>query len=73
MVAEALGVAASVIAILQISEQVIKYSYEYFKSAKNAHGEIQSIVDTVSGLRAILERFQTIVQGSPNDPHLCNL
>ena len=66
--AEALGVARSIIAIIQISEQIIKYSYGYFKTAKNAHNEIQSVVDAVSGLKSILERSQTIIKESPNDP-----
>ena len=71
--AEALGVAGSIIAIIQISEQIIKYSYGYFKTAKNAHNEIQSVVDAVSGLKSILEQSQTIIKESPNDPCLHNL
>ena len=71
--AETLGVMGSIIAIIQISEQVIKYSYGYFRTAKNAHREIQSVVETVSTLKGILEGLQTIVEESPNDPCLRNL
>jgi hypothetical protein len=46
-----LGVAASVIAVIQISEQVITACIQYYRTAKDAKAEIQAVINVVGGLK----------------------
>jgi hypothetical protein len=59
--AEALGVAASVIAVIQISEQVISACYQYSRTAKDAKKDINDIINVVGGLNTTMRTIPTIL------------
>ena len=62
-----LGVAASVIAIIQISEQVITGCIHYFRMAKEAKTDIQSVIDVAGGLKVTLENLKMILDEAEAD------
>jgi hypothetical protein len=66
--AEALGVAAGVIAVVQISGQIVKYCYDYFKTAKNAKEDILKVINVVGGLQSTLEMLQRLLKEHGKDP-----
>ncbi|KIX02725.1 uncharacterized protein Z518_08667 [Rhinocladiella mackenziei CBS 650.93] len=51
---------ATVIQLLHFSGQVLTCCYEYIEKAKNAPKEIQSAIDELASLKALLERLQSI-------------
>ena len=58
---EPLSVAASLIAVLQISGAVISYCYEYRQGLKNASKDLLRVTAEVTSLRNVLERLVTLV------------
>ena len=50
-----IGVAANVIAVIQISEHVISACYQYFRTIKDAKQDILDIINIVGGLKTTLE------------------
>src|SRR5204863_6891970 len=71
-----LGVAASVIAVLQISEKVISACYQYYRTTKNAGKDIHDIINIVSGLKTTLENLRPHLDDQNNQgklPHLESL
>jgi hypothetical protein len=70
-----LAVAASVIAVIQISEQVITGCIHYFQTTKEAKTDIQSVIDVVGGLKISLENLKMILDETEADelPHLRSL
>lgn len=62
--AEVLGIAGSIIAVIQISEQVVSVCYQYFTTARDATEDIRHIIDVVSGLKSILTNLQTLINAN---------
>lgn len=60
--AEVLGVAASVIGVLQLTGSVISFCYEYRAGVKGARKEILSIIDELNDLRDIMESILRLVE-----------
>jgi hypothetical protein len=60
-----LAVAASVIEVIQISEQVITGCIHYFRTTKEAKTDIQSVIDVVGGLKISLENLKMILDERP--------
>lgn len=58
--AEALGIAASVIAVIDLSAKVASRCSEYYANVKNASDDIERLQREAQGLRAILERVQSL-------------
>jgi ankyrin repeat domain-containing protein 50 len=58
---EALGAVGSIIAIVQISEQVVSSCYQYFTTARDATEDILHVIDVVSGLKSILTNLQSLI------------
>jgi hypothetical protein len=67
--------AASVIAVMQISEQVITACFQYYRTAKDAKADIQAVINVVGGLKTTLENLTTILDETEEDelPHLKSL
>jgi hypothetical protein len=67
--AEALGLAANVIAVIDLSAKVASWRSEYYANVKNARDDIESLQREAQGLKATLERVQSLCDG-PNGPKL---
>ena len=71
-----LGVAANVIAVVQISEQVISACYQYYRTAKDAKKDILDIINIVGGLKTTLENLCLLLNDHDDQgelPHLKSL
>ncbi|KAF5706586.1 vegetative incompatibility het-E-1 [Fusarium mundagurra] len=66
---EALGVAANVIAVVDISVKVLQVCSDYAKEAKNAKVEIQELRQEVENLRDTAQKVQQLIQ-SPQGTRL---
>ena len=67
--AEALGVAASVIGVLQITGTIIAACVGYFKKAKRAREDISHIMKALSGVEDVLEDLVKVVDEHKQDPY----
>ncbi|KAM3066489.1 hypothetical protein ACMFMG_011987 [Clarireedia jacksonii] len=63
--AEALGIVASVIAVIDLSVKVASRCSEYYTNIKNARDDIERLQREAQGLKAILERVHSLCNG-PN-------
>ncbi|RSM18537.1 hypothetical protein CDV31_002673 [Fusarium ambrosium] len=61
---EGLGVAASVIAVVQLSAKVGSLCTEYFKAAKNARSDIKRLQRGLGTLNVVLRAAEGLVKGS---------
>jgi hypothetical protein len=68
-VMDGLSAAASVIAIIQISEDVLLLCSQYLKAVKNAKSDIVRLQDELSSLKLVLEGAQKLLRG-PNAARL---
>jgi hypothetical protein len=68
---DALSAAASVIAVIQISESVLSACYQYIKTVKDAKKDIIDIIDVISGLKGILDNLR-VVFDAQKDPLFLN-
>lgn len=62
--AEALGVASSVIAVVDLSAKVFSLCLQYSREVKNAKGDIQRLCDEVATFQATTKELQTLIVGS---------
>ena len=75
---EGLGVATSIIAVIQISERVVSACCNYYGSVKGAKKDILEVITVVGGLKTTLEKLHLLIDsaGNPTDrrlPHLAGL
>lgn len=63
--AEALGLAASVIAVIELSAKVASRYSEYYANVKNAPDDIERLQKEAQGIKATLEMVQSLCD-SPN-------
>ena len=68
--AEGLSVAASVIAVIQISDNVISLCRQYIGKVRGADKEIFQMINTVTALKGILEFLQSFVDDDENKSRL---
>ena len=64
--AEALGTASSIIAVVQISEQIISACYRYYKTAKDAKRDIIDVINIVGGLKTTLDNLRILAENTEN-------
>jgi hypothetical protein len=67
--AEALGLAASVIAVIDLSAKVASRCSEYYANVKNARSDIKRLQGEAQRLKKTLERAQSLCNG----PNCANL
>ena len=67
--AEALGLAASVIAIIDLSAKIASQCCEYYANVENARDDIERLQREAEGLKATLEQVQSLCD-SPNGAKL---
>lgn len=60
--AEGLAVAASVIAVLQITNSVISICYDYSAAATGTSWELPRLMSELEGLRIVLQRLEPIAK-----------
>ncbi|OAF60547.1 hypothetical protein VC83_03550 [Pseudogymnoascus destructans] len=63
--AEALGLASSVITVIDLSAKVASWCSEYYANVKNARDDIERLQREAQGLKVTLERVQSLCDG-PN-------
>jgi len=61
---EALGLAASVIAVLQLTSSVISICYDYGSAAKGTNWELSDINKELEGLRNVLQQLEPLAKQS---------
>jgi hypothetical protein len=60
---DGLSAAASVIAVIQISEEVVSRSSRYYKAVKHTKADIEDLFRELSGLKTVVERVQQLLEG----------
>jgi len=76
---EALGVAANIIAVVQITENVITACYQYYRTAKDTKKDILAVINVVGGLKTTLENLRMLLDKNDTSynpqlvPHLKSL
>ena len=68
--AEVLGVVGSIIAIIQITDNVLSYSYQFIGKVRGAEREVNQIISIITGLKGFLEFLQTFVKDDENKDRL---
>lgn len=71
--AEIVGLAASVIAIVHITEKIISYGYQYISGVNHAPTDIQELMDELSELKKVLIRLQDFIDKNPTSNALQDL
>jgi septal ring factor EnvC (AmiA/AmiB activator) len=66
--AEAIGLAASVIAVLQISDQVIRVTRRYIAGVRSAKSDIQAFEKEVSSLKRVLKELEAFLKQTEKEP-----
>jgi septal ring factor EnvC (AmiA/AmiB activator) len=66
--AEAIGLAASVIAVLQLSDQVIRVTRRYIAGVRSAKSDIQAFEKEVSSLKRVLEELEAFLKQTEKEP-----
>jgi hypothetical protein len=61
-----IGLAASIIAVIQISEDVITRAYNYGKAVKNAENDINRINKDLQDIRDILTKLEKLAKRTEN-------
>ncbi|RPB08945.1 hypothetical protein P167DRAFT_538918 [Morchella conica CCBAS932] len=64
--AELLGTAASVIAVIQLTAAVASLSYEYISGVARAPSELQRFMNELKALTAVLSRLQMFALDNPD-------
>src|SRR5436305_15213025 len=68
--AEALAVAASIIAVIQISDRVISLCCQFMGKVRGHEREVAQMITTITSLKGFLEFIQKIVENDANAPQL---
>ncbi|KAF9765081.1 hypothetical protein IL306_002692 [Fusarium sp. DS 682] len=61
--ADALGVASSVIAVVDLSAKVLSLCFQYSQAVKNAKDDIEKLCEEIATFQATTEELQTLVKG----------
>ena len=60
--AEGIGLAASVIAVLQITQSVLSICYDYSAALKGASWEVPRVKEEIEGLRNVLQSLESLMR-----------
>ena len=61
---EVLGGAASVIAVVQLSGQILSLCQKYYGDVKDAKNDIENLQNETAAVQAVLQRAQDLAQGT---------
>lgn len=62
IMAEALGIAGSVVAVLQVTQSVLSVIYDYNAALKGASWEVPRVKDEIEGLRNVLQSLEPLMR-----------
>ncbi|KAG8851937.1 hypothetical protein FRB91_007150 [Serendipita sp. 411] len=65
--AEAIGLALSIVSLIKLSKTVVQSCYDYVAKAKQAPEEIQRIISEVASLQTTLEQLQRLTSDSNDE------
>ena len=60
---EALGAAASVIAVVELAGKVWSITWQYYAEAKNAESDIKRLMNNISAVQEVFQRIERLVNG----------
>lgn len=63
---EAVGLTASIIAIIQLTGKTISLGYSYVSGVKRASKDVRELMDELLSLKNVLETLQDYVNSSPH-------
>src|ERR1700734_2800972 len=69
--AEPLGIAASLIAVAQISGSIISLCYDYRRGIQGAHKEVARIIQEVQSLRNVIEQLLQLLDKDDAGNEMC--
>ncbi|KAH7231010.1 hypothetical protein BKA59DRAFT_409280, partial [Fusarium tricinctum] len=61
--AEAIGLASSIIAVVELSAKVFSLCLQYSRDVKNAKGDIEKLSKEVAAIQATTKELQTLLEG----------
>lgn len=67
--AEPLSLAASIIAVLQLTAKTFEITYGYISAVKDANSEIRRLDDGLSKLKSLLLGLEELEEGSEEEEH----
>ena len=68
--AEVLGIVANIIAVIQITDTVLSYSYQFIGKVRGAEREVNQIISIITALKGFLEYLQTFIENDENKDQL---
>ncbi|KAI9779259.1 MAG: hypothetical protein M1839_007511 [Geoglossum umbratile] len=69
IMATGVGEAASIIAVIQISERILSLCWKYYSGVRNAEGDVKRLCDKVTALSSVLKALQALA----DDPRATRL
>lgn len=64
-----LAAAATIIQLVQFSGVVLTSCYDYISKAKSASGDIEKVINDVSGFEGILKRLHSLISDGEDERH----
>jgi ankyrin repeat domain-containing protein 50 len=64
-----LAAAATIIQLVQFSGVILTSCYDYISKAKSASGDIEKVINDVSGLEGILKRLHSLISDGEDERH----
>ena len=64
-----LAAAATIVQLVQFSGVILTSCYDYISKAKTASGDIEKVINDVSGLEGILKRLHSLISDGENERH----
>src|ERR1700760_272039 len=66
-----LSVAASIVALIEISTKTLSSCYKYISKAQKAPGEITRAINEINGLKGVLETLSPLVHSAESAQYKC--
>lgn len=64
-----LAAAATIIQLIQFSGVILTSCYDYISKVKSASGDIEKVINDVSGLEGILKRLHALISDGEDERH----
>ena len=67
VVMDPVSVTASAIAMLQLTSEILKCTWKYYKGVKNAPADVQQLLEELTSFGSVLESLRDLAQKAEND------